>query len=969
MFTTPTDDYNYSNTIFTAPTGENICCPVEMDTEYTHPQFNINRPLGKLCKNLTAQCRSIYQSEGRIYAHQDNYKQARHKVFLHGFAALDYLEDMGYEVELTRLSGWSARTDTPWIQFDIYAYFAVAELLRIFLGEYRDDVLSLVTHPTTYGIEQGRRLRTFTKHGNKLFNWVEMPWELKINGMKHRVRLCIYDTCAVHGIANYASFCANSHVILLHKDNFTDLEKQIMDVMYTNRANDFDPYALGDLFNFDALLGNKENLLKIYTTLGLEKYFTCPRLTIGATVSRMLEASIKNLFNAEFNNKNDVINKFCKYGSTDWLKRITTTTACLNAKVDGGRCRNNRPIETVTDSVICDIDISGCYGDGLRVQTYPLGIPFIIDYPIDSKLNDYQTLGQFLKKYKKELYPSLWQARVSCKDGYLLKNAQDYLVSWFPPQDMSNMRTDEDFVGTDEWWTVDNVGETKILNNEIHHAIVTHDFVQWLDNVASQKQKRELLDNLIVETAMFYPASKRVNSPEELIQKHLQHRGKNTCNGEITTKEAAKISIHRECHYWYGINLGELLVNRLLLERKKHPKKTSFNDLYKLCINTIYGDMVSPFFKVGNVIVGNNITARARALAWYMEKGLHGFQTITDGCAFDVNKVLFPSANRRITGESVVNIHNDKKLSHHTFAPLKVEKYLSVTDNYARVELRDIDGTPAVNVVGDVITELSPNDSHSWINQAAWEHLQELFPNLDILHKPTEDVNGNPRIGQFEFEAKGYYDCLITHGTANYILGYRGEWTTKMRSYSKREQSTIVIEDELLIEEEGIVLAEKFLLSLKNPNRVERGKVYLKEKILKCGDYRRNFRKWEGTDVYPGLSIKSAGLLREFSLSQFTFQSHKQLLSWRREYERLLRHYDQSYEMFFLNEDGTLNYQLMIETINEMITSGKHNFFHELNRSKADAYRELFSKHPESETLKRTRYQLDIHYLGECFNQ
>jgi hypothetical protein len=1003
MFVEKANDYKYSGAIVTVPTGRDLYMPTNLDCEFAHRKFDINDPLGELCRTITAQCSSIYQLIKRIYAHQDIREIARHKVFSHGYVGVDYLEDAGLEVKLSRLPSWDTLTPgMPFIQFDIYAYFAIAELLRVFIGKYRTDVLSLITKEDIdekrrpkYGITQGRRLTTYTKSGGKTFNWVEMPWILVINGIWHRVRLCIYDTCAIHGVANYASFCANSGVILQYKDNFNSHDKADMERMYLERPDDFDNYALGDLANYEALIGNEKNFLKIYKSLGIQKYFEPPRLTIGSTVSKILESSIGLLFDAKVNGTSDIVNNFCRFGSCDYLKRITHTTANLNAKVDGGRCRNNRSLEMYIIAAICDIDISGCYGEGLRVQTYPLGIPVIIDYPVHSQINAYQTLREFLKKYKKELLPGLWQARVSTKDNYILECPQDYLVSWFPPKDISNLRTDSDFEVTDSWWTIDNVGETKILNNQVHHAIVTHDFIQWLDNVASQKQKKELLDNLIVDTAMYYPASLRVNSTQELINKHKEHKGVNTCEVEHDSKKAKKIAISEECHNWYGINLGELLVNSLLLERKLHPKGSSLNNLYKLCINTLYGDMVSPFFMVGNVVVGNNITARARTLAWCMEKGLHGFQTITDGCAFDMNRVLFPRNNRRITGETVVNLYTDQIQRHHTFVPLLDKDYLSVTYKTGRLELelvstwkqcecwQELVQAPGlVFFNGNCEIHLSPEDSLAWVNKKSWQHLQDLFPGLDILHQETTDVKGNKRIGQFQFEAKGFYDEIITHGSANYMLGYRGDWSVKMRSYSKRDQSIVYMGETLLsggdegsdeetvklIEEEGKKVAKEFLLSLKNPASVKRSKVYFKESILKCKDYCHDLKKWEGTEVYPGLTIKSAGLLKEFSLAQFTFQTYKQLRSWRIEYERHLRSYGQSYEMFFLNEDGTLNYQLMVETIDKAIRDGKANYNDSLSYSQAEKCRKLKVKHPENDTLELTRNQLDVHYLGRDIN-
>lgn len=970
MFKPSAESYIYPEHTIHTPSGENLFLPIEIDTEYTHPTYNLNNPTQTICQNLTVQCRAIVHDQGRIYAHPENDKP-RHRTFKHGFVALDYLEDYGLSVALSRLPSWKTSLDLPIIQFDIYAFFAVAEIARIFQGEFNADIQHLITNPTNHGIEQGRRLRTYTKAGNQLFNFVEMPWLLKIEGYDYRVRLAIYDTCATHGMGSYASLCNNSGVKLDYKDKFSGAEKGIMNVMYTQRPDDFDNYALGDLYNHKALIGNSENFYKIYQSLKLEEYYTPPRLTIGATVSRMMEAGIKKLFNADANDRN-VINAFCKFGSADWLKRKTTSTGCLNAKVDGGRCRNNRPLETSAEGVLCDIDISGCYGEGLRVQVYPLGVPIIIDYPIKSSINRYLTLRQFLKRYGKELVPGLWQARVSVENGELLKYSQDYLASWYPPKDLSKMPTDSDFADTDQWWTVDNVGEIKIFTNEVNHAIITHDFIQWLDNVASPRQRKEMLDRLMVETAMFYPASERVESVDLLMKAHTEHKGKNTTEAKIHKGRSKKIAIEMECHAWFGINLGDLLVNKLLIERKKYPKKTAFNDLYKLCVNTVYGDMVSPFFTVGNVVVGNNITARARALAWCMEKGFHGWQTITDGCAFDLNRVLYPRPSRSITGEMVVNLYADVGLYHHTFSRLIDKEEFSLTGHAYRYKLEAVTVKtdygdfvkPRLDIVeGEEIISLSPDESLKWVDRVAMQHLRKLFPNLDILHQPTSDVYGNERIGQFEFETKGLFDRGTFHGTANYSLSFGSDAKYAMRSYSKRNHKTVVLADDLQVFDAGVKPSEDFLSALSSPKSVKRSAVYIKERILKVGDFRRNFDKWKDSEVYPGCTVEVPGLLHEFSLSQFTFQNYEQLSSWRKEYDKLLRCYGQSYEMFFLNDDGTLDYQKMIMTVGKAIYEGKKNFFDGLDKRTAHIYRS-YMKHGELDCLNHVRKQLGIRYHG-----
>lgn len=966
IFFSDANEYIYNKPVDVLQ-GEYIYCPLEADTEYTHAELLDNPSKQFNCTNITVQVRSINQDTGVIYSHPEN-SQARHQAFKNDIALVDYISHQGYEVSLSLESGLDVHT--PIFQFDIYAYFAVAELLRIFQGEYQKNVRDLVTNPQNSGIEQGRRLRTYTQCGNQHFNWVEMPrWCLTINGRKFRVRLCIYDTCAVHGTANYASFCSNSGIELKYKDNFSSAEKARMNIMYRTRPKDFDNYALGDLYNHTALLGNMGNFELIYKSLDLEDYFTPPRLTIGSTVSKIVEGSIKKLFGVDVNDK-DVISRYCKYGSADWLKRKTGSTGCLNAKVDGGRCRNNRPTDTFIRGALCDIDISGCYGEGLRVQTYPLGIPVVIDYPIKSERNKYQTLRQFLKKYGKELVPGLWQARVSLKEDYYLKYKQDYLASWFPPKDISQMPTDTEYETTEQWWTIDNVGDIKILTNEINNAIITHDFIQWLDNVASVRQRKELLDNLLIKTAMYYPASERVDSVDELQNKHKNHKGVNTTEARKYKGTTRKLAIEHECHAWYGVNLGLMVVDNLLIERKKHPKKTSMNNLYKLCINTLYGDMVSPFFKVGNVVVGNNITARARALAWCMEKGLHGWQSITDGCVFDINRVLYPRYNKRITGELVVGLYANKELNHFQLAPLVTQSELLEETIDKESEIIKVDDKPALIVHDDIPAgvHLNPERAMEWVNDSAMRHLQFLFPNLDVLHAHTKDVYGGSRRGQFEFEAKGFYTSASFHGSANYSLTWNGQTKIAMRSYTKKSHKQATLENDELVLADDYKPSEEFLLGLYRPHKLKRPKVYIKTRILKVNDYRNNYQKWKNTDAYPGCSVEESGILHEFSLSQFTFKTYNQFKSWKQEQERYLRKYGQSYEMFFISEDGTLDFQRMVETVDRIIRDGHKSFFKGCDKREKNTYRR-YKYHNQSECLSRVKKLLELRYHGYEFSE
>lgn len=968
-------DYLYPDTPVVDPKGQSAYLPIEIDTEFFHLDYDINQAgqFKRVQKTLTNQLRAIASDEALIFAHPDISDIARHPVFSSGFSVVDYLQALGHNASLRRVNSPFGRSEYPVLMMHLYSFFTVAELFRIFTGVFLEDIRDITLHPGKQSIDQGRRTIASNTLHKGYSPWIELPWILTLNNYEYQVCISLFDTCAVHGNSSYKNFCTNSGLKLDYKDLFTDAEKADMYRMYIERPIDFDLYSIGDLWNYKALLMNAENFKLIYKSLGLEGYFTLPRLTIGATVANMIEASILKMFTHHSYietgyTKSAIIKEFCSYSTASWLKKKTTTTACYNSKVDGGRCRNNRPTDVRIDGVICDTDISGCYGEGLRAQLYPLGKPVVLEYPINSPINDYKTLREFLKKYGKELVPGLWQARVSTREEYVLKYPQDFIVSWIPPKDISKMITDSEAPGADEWWNEDNVGLTKIFTNEVHLGLIQHDFVQWLDEIATPRQRKELLDNLMVVTALFYPKSERVDNVEQLVKCYQTHDGKNTATIKAKKQKTTEIMTRQECHSWYGINVGNMLVNLLLIERKKHPKESPLNLLYKLCINTAYGDFVSQFFKISNVCVGNNITARARALAWYMEKGLHGFQTITDGCAFDLNRVLYPKDCKKITGENTVNLYANLKEGSRDYPrkPLGELDYIDILPIKTHNEQKQKNEWKGCLILykDNESTILSPQQSQKWLDAKVAEHLRNLFPNVDVLHQPSKDVYGNERIGQFEFETKGIYNSAAFHGTANYILSLENENKVRMRSYTAKEHTSFELAaDDLQVLREDYHPSNEFLAMLQeNPQRVKRSEVYINTKILKIRDWRRNYSSWQYSEAFPGCTVENAALLRELSLSQFTFQTHEQYKAWSKEADTLRRHYGQSYEIFFVDDDeGYLNYQRLVNEVDAAIRGGKMSFFDGVDKRKAHTYR-YYQAHPQIPALEVAQTQLGERY-------
>lgn len=939
------DGYLYSNPVTSLETTSRLYFPVETDTEYYHPNYDINKPSRTITKCLTVQHRAIEIDLGMIFSHQDSADFARHPLLTTGFSPVDYLNALGVNATIERTRNVK---NLPIFQFDIYGFFLVAELYRMVSGEFCEDINKLVTgtRDDNASIEMGRRLIASTiLKGNRAESFVYVPWVLTLEGQRFQVAISLFDTCAVHGVENYAGFCTNSGLKLTYKDNFSIDEKACMQVQYKNKPEDFDNYALGDLYNHKALVGNMSNFGLIYKSLDIQDYFEPPRLTIGATVARILRSSMLKHLGLGIEDKNRVI-ELCRYGTSKQLKTMKRTTAVYNAKVDGGRCRNNRPVDVSVHRPLADVDIAGCYGNGLKHQSFPFGRPFILDYPINSKQNVYLTLKQFLKKYRKELVAGLWQARVSTPEGYTLKYPQDFLISWIPPKDPSKIPTDSDLQEMD-WYSEDNIGLIKLFTHEVKLALINEEFLDWLDNTASKRQRAELLNNLQVVTAAFYPASERCDNVIEFFEAIENHKGENLCFGDIKPKKSKKISIEQECHSWISVNLGELLVTSLLEVRAKYdknnPEEKPLNTLYKLCINTIYGDMVSPFFDISNAIVGNNITARARAMAWYMEKGLHGFQTITDGCAFELNQVVYQRTTKLTSETVMIEGYNPKP--NYILKPI---------DGFERIEVTEGEKGLGLTLMSeDKVVQMDNAQAKDWLALAVKQHLKACFPGIPVIDK-------------FNFEIKDIYDAGAFHGTANYK--FRKVTKTeqgKMRSYSKKHRynAYTLTGDELQLFSQEYKPSEDFLSQvLTNPQDVERSQPYIATKILKTAEYKNHYdSRWQYSEAFPGCTIENGRLLRECSLTQFTFLTHKQYLSWERESKRLRDMLGQTYESWFLT-DGTLDFKAMCVRLNHLIRSGAMRFSESRLSSQQRHLAREYEQHPGYPALVKIKEQLAIRY-------
>jgi hypothetical protein len=985
-----------------------LVCPIVIDTEYWQALYDPTATTRlEPRKGVTIQMRGV--AEGLedtlvlIYPAQVAYclehdLPLRHEVFTHCFAGTDFLEHHGYEVKEERNPNRLRKEKVPTIQFVLYAHMALVETGMMVQGEdYLEDIYNAMRKNHLSFHRRLQATHTVKKRKSKQSkhqDFIPMQyWTLIVNGYRYNVELCIVDTVAVHGPASYKNLCANVGIQLSQKDEMHEsgyISK--MHRAYNDIAKIFDIYIIEDMRPEEALREWKKLVGNVYRLFGVSDHFRGePRMTIGAAAKDLLEAVVYRgvgISPGDKEARDEFIALCLELGTAKTLIDEVMHTRCLLSKVDGGRCRNNQPTLAHLLGALCDIDIKSCYGEGLRCQYLPIGQPLIDDYPIGNPLHLSKTLRQFLEEQhyhtdSNQLVYGLWHARVSTLEGYRLQYPQDYLQSWvkYSVRDMRDIiwsKKLEDHDEVEEGLDVKS-GTTKIFTREVRDAVITSDTLDWLFYVCGPAQREELLDCLHVKGAMIYPKCEQRSSPDEVLDVLRQKKTGTTSTNTYADDGAENTKRNKGPFAWYGFRLDGLLIDKLLEERGMHPKKidAALNALYKLLINSTYGDLTSPYFTIANPTVGNNITARARSMAWYAEKGLNAFQTITDGGAFNLNRVVFPYQHGTIAAHRFVALHRSSspKRDHNIqYGPLGLHDGVQdIKLDWERDE-KDEKNIPLL-AINDGLP-LRGMNAHRWIEEKAMAHLQQVFPHtgIRVLHEQSRrlkfDNDDKPtrfeyidRIGLYSFELKACYDEMTLHGPANYGVFQKGEMIDRaQRSYPRKKEyvTTALVEGHLVRNhlydksDPASVLHE----ALRCPTRVTRQKVFVRSSILMPSEWRHGEDStWKHSALRPGDSWWKAGLLRELSLSQWTYETLEQWEAWEKAGNKLRNKYGQSFEMFFVHEDNTLNYQKMITTLDALVGLGERDPLSCLDPGNKRT-RDLPMAHPELEALHATQAHL-----------
>jgi len=361
----------------------------------------------------------------------------------------------------------------------------------------------------------------------------------------------------------------------------------------------------------------------------------------------------EGVLNGRDNAKNEIVHGLAQAAIPNFLRLNPNDTGIYGAVVHGGRCINeehhSNPYESRIHDVV-DIDLSGCYGSALSKFEFPLGIPTVTGYDVDN-LN--QTLGQVLDQTGKELVDGLW---VMYLKGELPFN-QDLLVSKYELDTAKIQRTLSGGTYTDhvEGVVLDEhsvelahlSGDFELTKKSLNLAVLTSASWEVLTKVLSSREMSEFR-KVFVQALIYYP--KKLELSHDAFIAHDF--------GSTTRDEETQQLIDTRSRCWTRVPLAGF-IDPLTATRKRYKKmmnaatvpseKAMYNGLQggvKLFINTTYGCTASPYFPIGNTVLANNITDKARVGVWMVSKALLTVQSITDGGMFSARSVAVLNPTR-----------------------------------------------------------------------------------------------------------------------------------------------------------------------------------------------------------------------------------------------------------------------------------------------------------------------------------
>lgn len=693
---------------------------------------------------------------------------------------------------------------------------------------------------------------------------------------------------------------------------------------------------------------NKERLRLLY---GMHSLPVPDReiVTTGALVADLFQSYLTEYIGehkvyemfTKANGKQFALEDLLTKATVDYFAERKDSNRAALALVQGGRAKNELPEVISLQEPVADIDLSGAYVSIQRQLTYPVGLPTVYGQHESSKQK--LTLGDWLKKNKTDLSPRRWVAVVSGKLQHrqtLVPSKVAEAIEISEDYDPENPKIPADF---------------RLYTNEIINGVITSDVLEVLENCCSNLEWKEWM-SLEVIAAAWYPESLRCNTPEEWQAKTQAHVNKcGNAIDTITKRDGTELIKDNRSRYWLAVSIDNFLApyaderKRLKSARgsfakgsPEYAKLDAQQDAMKLVGNTLYGVLASPYFPVGNVVVANVITAAARVAVWCTAVALGCVQTITDGGAYPLNRVRDwknnkPSLNTIALLRSPHLLNDKQKYSLFTY-PIGKSPWTLTKGKVVKSD----EGEDCYSLADNGLQQVEAKEG-GWqvFDQLALEHVRHFF-------RPT---GRKPPITLFDFigyEHKDLYASAVFASQTNYQFAtVHGQVKTKARGDKVKGKPYVGIGGE----PEAAMIHQFFADLSQQPAAIPPYPPQKISTILKCNQANKMLTSktsnvLKENNLLAGDSYYKQKWIRPLTLSPFHWQTNAQYESWRKGHEKLKEKTGWGLEQFFLNSDGTVNYQQALSTIQRKIDAGENWIEPTGGKGKSKIDVETASKHP-----------------------
>jgi hypothetical protein len=987
-----------------------------------------------LDKNEQGYCYISKIAEAVLQETDCNYKSASFLPVQDPFIFIDYLKTKGLNASC-KLVSWEEYTKNkiPFFTLNIVSYLGVVDFKNCFQVQSSEEseYTAILDHLVKKKkLLHDKRLKIRNTSKNKKSNayaadFISIPFILTVNGIDYKLKLRFLDANMIQGMVSLLGFLNNTGIDTDSKKLMDEYKDRMLEGCFYNPI-DFYKYGLGDLLVYDGIISFTEMLEQLYDELHILEYFKPPRLSIGSTCNQIIEAlTYKKLkITPEILKKINKVQKekiqsnYYYFASPDYLlsysdkKTINLrdyNTSLYNrflvGKTDGGRCHNYMKLleKHVINycGLICDIDLKGAYSTGLSALSKRCGVPVRLVFNDKNRPN----LGKILKLLKHEFEMGSFAMRVSSKKrpnkpDLIFK--QDLIYSWINTE--KNLHVEKSKEEKDDYIVKADLKYTKniILNQQIVDGIITYSELDIILNAFDEEQRKEFLEQLEVKVLIFYPVSMEVENIDILNEKINEHEEYLKHNYKLPKSLEKYLDTEHgtQCNYFIKINIGDLIMCKIRTLRSMYKKLgadyNNLQEMYKLVGNTIYGDIVSRFFEMGNVVLGNSITSLVRCKMWCAEKCLNIFQTITDGGHFLPNKVphkLSKVFDTKLFVDSYKNTNRELTINRKwCLKPITANKKEIIYDEKNQTWFAD-DKT------------YNKNEYCKYLVERIETHIKSQFPNVQFLNNDfthlAEDENGyiitdeqnNPIMvkssGVLKFEIKALINKSYYSGLSNYIYyDINGKEVIKSRGYEtkkdeygklKKEITAIMLDenDNLIFDTEyykyKAPIQTVYENREKNPHKVSLPPPFVSNYILKTSEYivKLNSTFQYNKKIIPSTTLYKIVIRPLFDLSLFNFLNERQYQSILKQYLNLKHKYGISFEIYFINNDGTCDLERMYVTIEKLISKGEIDLikaldpYGHMSRDISDNTRKYFNTVKKGKALIRILTVGIIQYFKE----